>query len=70
MSEAQKIVFEVQDMTCGHCKKRIMAALQEAYPECVVEIDLDSHHVSIDNGGSKENLAAVISAAGYTPKAL
>lgn len=70
MSEANKAIFEVKDMTCEHCIKRVTHALREAYPESIVEVDLGSHHVSVIGGGPKEKLAAVITAAGYTPKAL
>ncbi|MBW8322787.1 MAG: heavy-metal-associated domain-containing protein, partial [Rhizobium sp.] len=33
-------LFQVEDMTCGHCEKAITKALNEALPGAVVRIDL------------------------------
>ena len=64
------IVFEVKDMTCGHCAGVITRAVHAVDREATVEIDLAQHQVRIEpRDADRERLGDAIKAAGYTPVA-
>lgn len=64
------IVFQVNDMTCGHCVGTITKAVAAADKGATVRIDLDSHRVEIEPAAANEaQLGAAIKAAGFTPMA-
>ncbi|GEO84366.1 MULTISPECIES: heavy-metal-associated domain-containing protein [Alphaproteobacteria] len=58
-------LFQVEDMTCGHCEKAITKALAEALPGAAVTIDLKTHEVTV--AGDAEKAEEAIREAGYTP---
>lgn len=58
-------VFDVADMSCGHCEKAIKSALSEALPGAPVVVDLDTHKVTVS--GDADKAEAAIREAGYTP---
>ena len=64
-------IFEVNDMTCGHCVGVITKAVKAAAPGADVRIDLATHRVTVD--GTEANSIQVgkaIRDAGYTPVAV
>jgi len=62
------IVFDVQDMTCGHCASTITQALKATDAQARVEIDLATHRVAVQSSSADAGtLAAAIAEAGYTP---
>ena len=62
------IVFEVKDMTCGHCVSAITKAVKATDKDAKVQIDLASHQVSIETAASDAAaLRDAIEEAGYTP---
>ena len=62
------IVFNVSDMTCGHCVGGITKALQGVDPKASVKADLSTHLVEIrDASISAQALAQAIRDEGYTP---
>ena len=61
------IVFQVDDMTCGHCVRAITEAVQQADPAAKVLADVGTHRVTIDSQSQAAALEAVIREAGYTP---
>ena len=64
------IVFQVNDMTCGHCVGTITKAVTAADKGATVRIDLASHRVDIESAAATEaQLGAAIEAAGFTPMA-
>lgn len=65
------IVFQVNDMTCGHCAGVISKAVRDTDPAARVEIDLATHRVMIEPGQADAGqLAAAIREEGYTPEAV
>ncbi len=46
-------VFDVADMSCGHCEKAIKSALSEALPGAPVVVDLDTHKVTVSGDADK-----------------
>jgi copper chaperone len=63
------IVFQVNDMTCGHCVGTITKAVAAADQGATVRIDLPSHRVEIEPAAANEaQLGAAIEAAGFTPE--
>ena len=65
------IVFQVNDMTCGHCAGVITKAVRDTDPAARVEIDLVAHRVTIEPGlAGAEDLRQAIEEAGYTPEAV
>lgn len=61
------IVFQVDDMTCGHCVRAITEAVQQADPSAKVLAEVSTHRVTIDSQSQAAALEAVIREAGYTP---
>lgn len=62
------IVFEVGDMTCGHCVGTITRVVQALDDSARVQIDLPSRRVAIESTrASAAQLQAAIEEAGYTP---
>jgi copper chaperone len=62
------IAFQVNDMTCGHCVSTITKAVKAVDQQAVVRVDLASHRVEIDPGGSDaQQLRDAIQEAGFTP---
>ncbi len=65
------IVFQVNDMTCGHCAGVITKAVRDTDPAARVEIDLVAHRVMIESAQADAvRLAAAIREEGYTPEAV
>ena len=63
--------FEVKEMTCGHCVKAITEALMALDQGAKVQIDLETHRVSIDSTeADAAALSDAIKGAGYTPVAI
>ncbi len=60
-------IFELPDMTCGHCVKAVTQAVQAADPSARLNIDLPTHRLEVDSPLPRDQLAAVLSEAGYTP---
>ena len=62
------IVFNVSDMTCGHCVGGITKALQGLDPNAKVNVDLSAHRVEIrDTSIDAQAFAQAIRDEGYTP---
>ena len=63
------IIFQVNDMTCGHCAGVITRAVRDTDPAARVEIDLAAHRVMIESAQADAGqLAAAIREEGYTPE--
>lgn len=62
-------IFNVPDMTCGHCEKAVKAALNDALPGVPVAVDLAAHRVTLD-GGDAMKAEEAIREAGYSPERL
>ncbi len=63
---ADKTIFTVNDMTCGHCVGTVRKALETALPGTEVSVDLETHKVSFT--GDRAKGEAAIRQAGYTPE--
>jgi len=61
--------FVVPDMSCGHCVAAITKAVKTVDPEASVEIDLATHHVTVNSTDEHAKIDAAIRDAGYTPSA-
>ena len=70
MSDQNTATFKVEDMECAHCVKTITESIKAQFPSSNVDVELDKHLVKITGVADKSALAAIITEAGYTPKAL
>lgn len=62
------IVFNVNDMTCGHCVDAVTKAVKAIDPGATVAVDLGTKRVQIDGSGTDAPaLKSAIANAGYTP---
>ena len=59
-------IFNVPDMTCGHCEKSVRSALDQALPGAAVTVDLDTKRVTDEGDAARAEEA--IRDAGYTPE--
>lgn len=62
--------FQIQDMTCGGCATRVTKAVQSIDPTATVEADVASKVVTIQSKATSEQVVAVLTDAGYPPKAV
>jgi copper chaperone len=61
-------VFQVNDMTCGHCVGAITKAVHSVDANATVEVNLGRHEVTVDHtSANAAALSAAITEAGYTP---
>lgn len=61
-------IFNVPDMTCGHCERTVRGALSEALPAASVTVDLATHRVTVEGDAARAEEA--IREAGYSPERL
>ena len=63
--------FDIPDMTCGHCVKKVTQAVQSVDAAAQVRADLATHSIGVTSSASAASLSAAIAAAGYanTPRA-
>lgn len=63
------IAFEIQDMTCGHCRDAITHALLGVDGAATVDVDMAEHLVRINSAETNAlRLGEAIAAAGFTPR--
>lgn len=63
------ITFQVDDMTCGHCARRIIEAVTAVDLGAKVEVDVEGRLVRIrPSERSESELGVAIRDAGYTAK--
>jgi copper chaperone len=62
-----KIELLINNMTCNHCVRRVQNALEEAYPNTTVQVDLAKKVALLEGEGPFEEvqLKAIIDDAGY-----
>ncbi|MEK1843183.1 MAG: cation transporter, partial [Pseudomonas sp.] len=53
-------VFNVEDMSCGHCVKAITQALQAKDPAASVRIDLAAKEVGVESALTADQVIAAI----------
>ena len=57
--------FTVTGMTCGHCEKAVIRAIQDADPQAKVTIDRSQSKVDVESTQPREALAHAIAEEGY-----
>ncbi len=57
--------FQVPDMHCGGCVRRVTKAVQSVDPSATVEADVPSREVRVDASASSTALMAALTEAGY-----
>ena len=57
--------FTVTGMTCGHCEKAVVRAVQQLDPQAEVKIDRAQNLVQVESAQTREALAAAITEEGY-----
>jgi copper chaperone len=57
--------FDIPDMTCGHCVKKVTEAVRSVDPAAQVQADLATHSIDIVSTAEATSLSAAIAAAGY-----
>lgn len=57
--------FQVEGMSCDHCRSAVTAAIRKLAPQARVEVDLESGEVSVSDADDREAVAAAIRSAGY-----
>ncbi len=59
------IRFQVPDMTCGACARRVTKAVQSVDPTATVEADPPSREVRVDSSADPAALMTALQEAGY-----
>lgn len=61
-------IFNIPDMTCGHCKETVENAILELDNSAAVSVDLDTHHVDVDTQTDTVAIVTALKTAGYVAK--
>ncbi len=64
MTDSAATTYSVPEISCGHCKSTIEAAVQGLGDIKRVEVDIDAKTVTVE-GGDRDAIVAVIEDAGY-----
>jgi len=59
------MLFNVPDMSCGHCKAAIERAMATADPAATLRFDMEARAVEIDSAIAPAQVQAVLAEAGY-----
>ena len=64
MTDPTTITYSVPEISCGHCKATIEAAVRGLGGITSVEVDVDAKTVTVD-GGDDDAIVTAIEDAGY-----
>ena len=64
MTDSVTTTFSVPEISCGHCKSTIEAAVQGLGGIARVEVDIDAQTVTVA-GGDRATIVTAIEDAGY-----
>jgi len=64
MTDSASTTYSVPEISCGHCKSTIEAAVQGLGDVHRVEVDIDAKTVTVD-GGDAAAIVTAIEDAGY-----
>lgn len=59
------MLFNVPDMSCGHCTAAIEAAIKAEDPSATVNCDLGVRQVAVESALTGETVANAMAGAGY-----
>lgn len=59
------MLFNVPDMSCGHCTAAIEAAIKAEDPAATVNCDLDVRQVAVETALPGDAVATAMAGAGY-----
>ncbi|QKF51186.1 heavy-metal-associated domain-containing protein [Pseudomonas graminis] len=59
-------VFKVQGMTCAHCVRAVISAIQRQDPTAQVQVDLGKGEVNVQSQLGSEQVVGLIEEEGYT----
>lgn len=57
--------FQVEGMSCDHCRGAVTAAIRKVVPGAPVEVDLETGRVTVGAAIDRGAIAAAIRGAGY-----
>ena len=57
--------LSIPDMTCGHCRASVTAAVQELDPAARVEVDLAAHRARIETAAAPAAVLAALKTVGF-----
>ncbi|MDM7930946.1 cation transporter [Tabrizicola sp.] len=57
--------LSIPDMSCGHCKSAVEAALAKVQAAGAVRVDLSTRQVQVDGNAALPALLAALDEAGY-----
>ncbi len=61
------IEFDIPAISCGHCVRAVTEAVHAADPQATVQVDLASHHVTVETTAARDAVVAQLVEAGYPP---
>ena len=60
--------FQIDNMTCGGCVRRVTAAVQSVDSGATVTANVDQRRVDIQSTSAQQALIAALDSAGYSAK--
>ena len=64
MTNSATTTYSVPEISCGHCKSTIEAAVQGLGDVARVEVDIEAQTVTVE-GGNRSTIVTAIEDAGY-----
>ncbi|MGO4907708.1 heavy-metal-associated domain-containing protein [Pseudorhodobacter sp. W20_MBD10_FR17] len=62
--------FSIPDMSCGHCKSSVEAAIQKLDPAATVLVDLVTRRAEITSSHPEAALVAALAAVGFPAQSI
>ena len=62
--------YSIPDMSCGHCRATIEAAVRAQDPQAALTFDMPARTVTVQSDVPQADLTAALAAAGYPARAL
>jgi copper chaperone len=64
-AEPPMITLSIPEMTCGHCKAAVEAAITRIDAQAVTRVDLAARRAEVDTSAPEEAVIEALSAAGF-----
>lgn len=61
-----KMILNIPEMTCGHCRAAVTEALAGLDPAATVSVDLEARQAEVATQAAPDAVLAALQAAGYT----
>ncbi len=59
------LIFNLPDMSCGHCEKLVRKTIGGVDPDAQVKVDLGTRTVTVESSADADRIADALKSQGY-----